>query len=383
VAPCFLVSAGEASGDRYAARLVESLRRHYADADFFGCAGPEMRRAGVRPVVLAESLSVLGIVEVIHHIPRIYGEFRKLTAAASQLRPRAAILTDSPDFHLPLARRLSRRGIPVFYLVAPQAWAWRQGRVRTLKRNVREVLCIFPFEEEFFRQRGVPATYIGHPLSRLVIARSSRGDFFTRHDIPEGRPLITLCPGSRRGEIARHLLPLAEAVRRIHSRHPSTFVLAAPAGTVERFGRGFFEDFCRATGTRLVEGDTWDAMAHADLTLAASGTVTIEGALLNAPMVTYYRVSPVTYWLGRPLVRVPFYSMVNLVAGRAVVPELIQEQMRPDALARQALHLLSDPGSLEAMRAGLRDVARALSTHHDPLEFAAGRIARALEEETC
>lgn len=374
-----LVSAGEASGDRYAARLVEALRRQIPEVDFFGCAGDEMRAAGVRAVVDASSLSVVGLVEVVRHIPRIYGEYRKMVAAAERERPVAAILTDSPDFHLRLAGQLRRRNIPVFYLVAPQLWAWREGRVRALRRNVRELHCIFPFEEEFFRSRGVPTYYIGHPLSRLVRASLSREQFHRKHRLPEDRPLITVCPGSREGEISRHLKPLAGALQQIAAGTAATFVLAAPGGA-ERFGDGFFDDFRRQTGSRLIVGETWDAMAHARLTLAASGTVTIEGALLGAPMVTYYRVAPLTWHLGRGLVRVPHYSMVNLVAGRAVVPELIQDEMRADSLAAAALGLLNEPGAMDRMRAGLRDVAEALSTENDPLESSATRIAASLRE---
>ena len=336
-----------------------------------------MREAGVRTIVDAGSLSVVGLVEVLHHIPRIYREYRKLLAAADRELPTAAILTDSPDFHLRLARQLRRRGIPVFYLVAPQAWAWREGRANTLRRNVKELHCIFPFEESFFRIRGVPAFYIGHPLSRVVRASLDRKQFFAKHRIPEDRPLITLCPGSRHGEIARHLPPLAGAIRRISSQRASTFLLAAPA-TAEQFGSELFSGFARETGARVILGETWNAMASADVTLAASGTVTIEGALLNAPMVTYYRVSPVTWGLGRTLVRVPYYSMVNLVAGRSIVPELIQKDMRPEKIAAAAIGLLDDSALRRQMLSGLREVSASLATPRDPLETSAARIAASI-----
>jgi len=183
-----LISAGESSGDRYAARLGDAIRSRLGEVDLFGCAGELMKAAGIRPVVEMASLAVVGIVEVIHHIPRIYGEYRKLLAEAERLKPVAAILTDSPDFHLRVARQLTRMNIPVFYLVAPQAWAWREGRVKQLRGNVKELYCIFPFEERFFRERGVRATYIGHPLSRLVRPASSRKDFFARHCIRRSVP---------------------------------------------------------------------------------------------------------------------------------------------------------------------------------------------------
>lgn len=376
-----LVSAGESSGDRYAAGVVEALRALGVDGEFFGCTGVEMRAAGVRTVVDAASLSVVGLVEVLHHIPRIYGEYRRLIAAAERERPDFAILTDSPDFHLRLARQLHRRGIPVFYLVAPQAWAWRAGRTKQIQRNVKELHCIFPFEERFFRDRGVDAHYIGHPLAGIVRPRYGRAEFFTKYGIPEGRPVIALCPGSRRGEVGRHLPALREAVGRIAAEQDCTFLLATPAGTAERFGAGFFDSICGDGRVRRIEGETWDVMGHADVTLAASGTVTIEAALLGAPLVTYYKVTAVSWALGRMLVDVPFYSMVNLVAERRIAAELIQDEMTGEALAREALALLRSPEKTARMKQDLSGVRRALEAGHDPFEESARRIVASIKKE--
>lgn len=376
-----LVSAGESSGDRYAAGVVQALRAMGVDGDYFGCTGVEMRAAGVRTVVDAASLSVVGLVEVLHHIPRIYGEYRKLLAAADRDRPDFAILTDSPDFHLRLAKQLHRRGIPVFYLVAPQAWAWREGRTRQIQRNVTELHCIFPFEEKFFRDRGVNAHYVGHPLAGVVRPRYSRTEFIARHELAGDRPVIALCPGSRQGEIGRHLPALQDAVARIASQQECTFLLATPAGTAERFGAGFFETICGDGRVHRIEGETWDVMAHADVTLAASGTVTIEAALLGAPLVTYYRVTAISWALGRMLVRVPFYSMVNLVAGRRIAAELIQDEMTGEALAREALVLLRSPEAVARMKQDLGEVRRALEAGHDPFEESARRIVASMNKE--
>ncbi len=376
-----LVSAGEPSGDRYAAGVVRALARLLPQADFFGCPGSEMRAAGVRAAADQSALSVVGLVEVLGHIPAIWREFRRLAAAARAERPAAALLTDSAAFHLRLAARLRALGIPVFHLVAPQAWAWREGRVRQLRRNVTELHCIFPFEEDFFRSRGVNAHYIGHPLARVVRPSQERNAFFSRHRIPAGRPLVTLCPGSRRGEIARHLPVLRGAVERISSARACTFLLAAPAGSEERFGHAFFEPICGAGDVRYCEGETWDAMAHADLTLAASGTVATEAALLGSPMVIFYRVHPLTWRIGRPFVRVPFFSIVNLVAGREIAPELIQHRCNPAALAAEALRLLASEEARRRMRAGLGRVRAALATLRDPYEVSAARIAAFLNRE--
>jgi lipid-A-disaccharide synthase len=342
-----------------------------------------MRSAGVEAVVDSESLAVVGLVEVLSHLPRIYGEFRKLVRAADERRPDLAILADSPDFHLRVARKLHKKGIPVIYLIAPQAWAWRRGRVRTLKETVRHLLCIFPFEESFFREYGVEATYIGHPLARMVRPSMSKPEFLARHGIPADRPLVALLPGSRVGEVRRHLEPVAAAVEKIRAQRPDcVFVAGAPPGFA-RFGCNeyFWERFSRQS-IQIVEGSTWDLIAHADLALAASGTVTIEAALLGTPMVTFYRVSPLSWALGRWLVRVPFLSMVNLVAGGGIVPELIQDDLKPERLAAEALQLLNDGASRERMCRDLNMVRERLSHSEDPMAAAAKVIERVLDKET-
>jgi lipid-A-disaccharide synthase len=352
-----LVSAGEASGDLYAALVVEELRRLEPNAEFFGCTGPRLRAAGVRTVVDAASLAVVGLLEVVHHIPRIYGEYRKLVAAAEKERPDLAILTDSPDFHLRVARKLHRQGVPVVYLVAPQVWAWRKGRLREMRRTLKHLLCIFPFEEEFFRREGVPATYIGHPLAGLVRPALTRDEFFKKHRLPAGRRIVVVLPGSRRGEAARHLPALAEAADRLYREHAVNILLPASVTT----GADFFRERLGDSPIRVIEGESWDAMAYADLALAASGTVTVEAALLGTPMVTFYKVTPVSWMAGKFLVKVPFYSMVNLIAGRPVVPELMQGQMSGESLARAANRLLSNSAAREEMKAGLASVKEKLS----------------------
>lgn len=375
--PKILASAGEASGDLYAAQLVEQLRRDLPDAEFFGCAGHRMRAAGVRPVVDAASLSVVGLLEVVAHVPRIYLEYRRLLAAARRERPDVAILTDSPDFHLPLARRLKKLGIPVVYLVAPQVWAWRKGRIRQIRRNTDRLLCIFPFEEDFFRRQRVRADYIGHPLARLVRPVFSKEELFQRHALPKDRPLIALLPGSRRGEVFRHLPALLDAVDRLRQRATLGFALALPTG-FSRDGGAAVRQRIGDLPVRVVEGETWDVIAHSELALAASGTVTVETALLGTPMVTFYKVASLSWLLGKLLVDVPHYCMVNLVAGRSIVPELMQNEVRGDRLAAEALRLLEDSGARERMRVELSEVAAKLSVGSDPMERAATIVKQLL-----
>jgi lipid-A-disaccharide synthase len=366
VSRTILISAGEASGDLYASLLTRELRRIWPDAEFFGCTGPRMRDAGVRTVVDAASLAVVGLLEVVAHIPRIYGEYRKLLGAARESRPDLAILTDSPDFHLRLARRLKAAGVPVVYLVAPQAWAWRKGRLPLMRRILDRLLCIFPFEEQFFCSHGIRATYIGHPLAGLVRPSLSKADFFKKHRLPLQRPLVTVLPGSRRGEAARHLPYLLDAVDRLYREQAASFILPASVTT----GADFFKQRIGSAPIHVLEGETWDAIGHADLALAASGTVTIEAALLGTPMVTFYRVTTPSWVLGRYLVNVPFYSMVNLVAERAVIPELIQDQMTGPRLAEEASRLLRDADSRDRMRRDLEEVAGRLTSAGDAMQKA-------------
>jgi lipid-A-disaccharide synthase len=367
-----LVSAGEASGDLYASLVVEELRRLMPGTDFFGCTGPRLRASGVRTIVNAASLAVVGLIEVVGHIPRIYGEYRKLLRAAREERPDLAILTDSPDFHLRVARQLHRQGIPVVYLVAPQAWAWRKGRVREMRRTIRKLLCIFPFEEEFFNRHGVSTTYIGHPLAGLVHPSLTRAEFFRKHRLAAERPLVSVLPGSRRGEAARHLPALVDAVDRIYREQAVNVVLPASVTT----GAAFFQERLGRSPIRVIEGESWDTLAHSDLALPASGTVTVEAALLGTPMITYYKVTGLSWLAGKFLVDIPFYSMVNLIAGRAVVPELMQSRMTGENLAREALRLLSSGRNRETMKAGLAEVKEKLAGRSG----APARAALAIQE---
>jgi lipid-A-disaccharide synthase len=378
-----LISAGEASGDLYASRVVEALKTRQPDAVFFGCAGPRMQAAGVRPIIDQRSIAVVGLVEVVAHIPRIWRQFRTLVRSIPAERPDVAVLTDAPDFHLRLAKKLKRAGVPVVYLIAPQAWAWREGRVRTLRSAVQRLLCIFPFEEKFFGSRGVPATYIGHPLARIVKPALSRDEFCAKVQIPVDARIVVLLPGSRHGEVERHTPDLFEAAERIrqniHGSGDVRFVVALPAGFHientsfwQRVGAASIQRF----SGQVIEGHTWDALAQAEVALAASGTVTIEAAMLSVPMVTFYRVNALSWLLGRWMVRAPFLSMVNLVAGRKIVPELIQHDMTPEAIAGEAIRLLQDPAERERMRVDLSEVARKLSSERDPMEIAAEWVER-------
>jgi len=377
VARKILISAGETSGDFYATGVIEALRRRRSDLDFFGCAQPRMLAAGVRPSMDAEKLGVVGLLEVVTHLPGIYQEFLKLIEAARVEKPDLAILTDSPDFNLRVARRLHDMGIPVIYLVAPQAWAWRQGRVKRMRRDLRQLLCIFPFEEKWFRDRGVPGRFIGHPMARHIRASQTREEFFSGMSLDPALQMVALLPGSRRGEITRHLPALVDAVRRIGLELPVQFVLGTPPSV----GHKFFDNHSLPETIHVIEGQTWELLAHCDVALAASGTVTMEAALLGAPTVSFYRVTGLSWLIGKYLVDVPFYTMVNLVAGRRVIPELIQENMTGEKLAVEVLRLLRSTAERDDMKKGLAEVASALRSDHDPFEEAARIVDEMLNEK--
>jgi len=372
-----LVSAGEASGDYYAAELVKHLRERWPDCHFFGCAGPKLRAAGVEPVVRTEDLAVVGLVEVIRHLPRIWLRYRRLVREAARRKPALAILTDSPDFHFRVAAGLKKSEIPVVYLIAPQVWAWRQGRVKSMRRIIDLLLCIFPFEEAFFRQRGVPVRYIGHPLASRVKPGVSREAFFKKHDIPLDRPLVAVLPGSRRSEAMRHIPELRKAADLLAQKGDASFLLPASSTC----GSAFFKGPLAGSRIRAIEGEAWETMAHCDVALAASGTVTVEAALLGAPMVTFYRVSDLSWAVGKLLVKSPFYTMVNLIAGRRIVPELMQSEMTGERIAENAERLLSDSKERAKMKAELESVALRLAQEADPMETAADEVVRVYERQ--
>lgn len=373
----FLISAGEQSGDMYAAGVVTQLSRRYPSAEFYGSAGPKLKAAGVTPVIDFAKLGVVGLAEVAGHLPTIYREYRKLIRFAQEHPPDAALLTDSPDFHLRLARHLKRLNVPVFYLVAPQVWAWRQGRVKIIRELVDKLFCLFPFEEPWFRNRGVDATYIGHPLASIVRRKFSRDEFFERHHLPGSARLLVLLPGSRAGEVRRHLPVLLQSVDELRQRFALSVVLATPPAFEARGTLAIFKERIQSLSIQIIENETWDCIGHAELALAASGTVTVEAAVLGTPMVTFYKVTPASWWAGRRLVKVPFLSMVNLIAERKIVPELIQQDMTPAKISAAAGELLASPDRADRMRAELTTVRLALTREGDPFERAADLIAEA------
>jgi len=371
-APQILLSAGEASGDMYAARLATALRER-TNATIFGMGGEQMRRAGVDVVTDYSEVSVLGITEILSHLPQLVRAMRKLVDIARARGPELAIVTDFPGFHLRLARKLKPLGVRNVYYICPQFWAWRPWRVRIVRRRFALALCIFPFEEKFFGDAGVPVRFIGHPLVGNVAPKLSRAEFFAKHGLNESPPLVTILPGSRGSELARHVSILREACVKIHNAMPVQFVVAAAPGRSESLKHSWPKELKLS----IVEGETYDTLAHANASIVSSGTATVEAALLDAPMVVVYRLTPLTALLAKPLVRTKHFAMVNLIAGREVIPELIQKDFTPDKVAEQTLRLLQNPAAVAAMRSDLAEVRRRLGPP-GAVERAADAIAALL-----
>ena len=350
------ISAGEASGDLYGSLLIRALGEKIAGARFYGCGGEKMRQAGCETLVDARDVTMVGIVEVIPGLPRVWRAFRRLVASFPARRPALAVLIDFPDFNLRLAKKLKRAGVEVVYFIAPQVWAWRKGRLQTLRRYVDRLLCIFPFEEKFFRDAGIQAEFVGHPLIGRVLPSLTAQAFRARYGISEALPLIAFLPGSRRREIQLNLPPMLETALALGAGFGFLIAVGSPEAaaavrSVLLDRPGMAERFT------VVEGHTYDAVAHAKVAVVASGTATVETALLGTPMVVVYRVTRASWILGRRLVDVPFYSMVNLVLGREVVRELIQDAFDPQAVAAEVLKLLSNGEARNAMFDGFRELA--------------------------
>jgi len=354
-----LLSAGEASGEMYAARLATALRAR-ADVEIFGMGGPQMRAAGVDVIIDYSEVSVVGITEILSHLPSLVRAMRRLVGEAERRRPALAILTDFPGFHLRLARKLKGRGIRNAYYICPQFWAWRPWRVRIVRRRFAQALCIFPFEEKFYGDAGVPVKFIGHPLVGEVRATRDRVALCAEARLAPAEPLVAVLPGSRSAELRQHLPVLREACRYIHAAVPRAqfVVAAAPGGNHHEHPErsALREGWDPQLQLRVLEGRTYDALAAVDAAIVSSGTATVEAALLDAPMVVVYRVTPLTAALAKPLVRTEFFSMVNLIAGRRVVPELIQSDFTADKVAGETIRLLQDANARRALRAGLAEV---------------------------
>jgi lipid-A-disaccharide synthase len=347
---CLLMVAGERSGDVYGAGLATALRARLGAVDIFGCGGEAMRQAGVETPVDAHEISVAGIFELVARLPRVYRAFRTLLREVARRRPQLAVLIDFPDFNLRLAKRLKRRNIPVVYFVSPQVWAWRAGRLKQIRAYVAKMLCIFDFEEAIYRKAGIPVEYVGHPLVDLVRPHLTREEFFAKARLDPGTLTVALLPGSRQQEVRYNLPSMLDAATRLALARQIQFVIPV-APTLDPLGleKILLERYVGRATVRTVVHATYDALQHAEVAVVASGTATLEAALRERPMVVVYRVSPLSWLVGKFLVDVPYYSMVNLLAGKPLVTELMQSDFTAPKLAAQVEYLLDHPEAREKM----------------------------------
>lgn len=396
--PTIFISAGEASGEHYGALLTAELGRQLRavglEPQFFGMGGERMVAAGLDRVVRAEDMAVMGLTEVVRHLPRIYGEFRRLKRSIRERRPQLAILIDFPEIHLRLAREFHRLGIPVLYFVSPQIWAWKKHRIKLVQQFVRRMAVIFPFEEQFYREHGVLADFVGHPLAELPLPGISREQFAQQNGLDPARTWVALLPGSRPHEIRDHLpeliesawqlaLPLANQQSYPLEKYEFIVPLAPTLTAAQRASvLALTEERAGGLAFRLVD-DARAALHHARAAVVASGTATVEAALIGNPFVVVYHVSPLTFAIARRLVTVEHVAMANLIAGHRLVPELIQHDFTAAKIVEQIKKLLPDGPARQSMMEELAELGHTLRTagRSEPAAGAIERVAAiALEE---
>jgi len=354
-----LIVATEASADLHAARVLDELRLLCPTVRAFGMGGAHLRASGLTSLRQAEEMSVMGVGEVLPKIPLILGILRELTAAAAARRPAVALLVDSPDFNLRLAKRLRALGVKVVYYVSPSVWAWRRRRVKTIARVVDRMLCILPFEESFYRGTGVSARFVGHPLAERPPPGPPAG-YRAALGLGAGRITIALLPGSRRSEVRRIFPPMLEAAERILARHPDAQFVVPVASTLTQETLAPYLARHRGLEVLLAPGQTEAAVGASDAALVKSGTSVLEAALMLRPMVAVYRLSWLTYLVGRLFVRLAHFTLVNILAGRALIPELLQRQATPARMAAEIERLLEDGAARAEQVRGLAEVRDAL-----------------------
>lgn len=370
-----LLSCGEASGDLYAGALTRSLRTLDPGLEIAGLGGPAFQAAGGRLIEDYRGLSVTGFAEIVKAVPRLRAAKAKLLAEAVRTRADALVVIDYFGFNGRLAKGARALGLPVIYYVSPQIWAWRSGRIKLIREVASRMLVIFPFEEQIYREAGVPVEFVGHPLVDLIGEAPPRAGWLSSHGLDPSAPVVAFLPGSRTAEVRRILPTLADAATRMRARIPEVQFVVARAPHLDG---GLFEPLQTLTRCALVEGQTDAVLSASDVVVTASGTATVQAALHDRPMVVVYRVSSIEYRIGRPLVKVDMFAMVNLIAGERIVPELIQDDFTPDAVAREALSMLTDAERSARVRQGLARVRTRLGGR-GASDRAAQAIVRTIE----
>jgi lipid-A-disaccharide synthase len=388
MAPTFFISAGEASGEHYGALLIDALKNQLASTEqtaqapqFFGMGGERMVAAGLQRIVRSEDMAVMGITEVVRHLPRIYREFRRLKQSVRDRRPDIAILIDFPDIHFKLAEEFHRLGVPVIFFVSPQLWAWKKHRIKLVRKYVSKMLVIFPFEEQFYRDRGVPAEFVGHPLAELPQPSITREKFAAENGLNPARTWIGLLPGSRPKEIRDNLPEMLKAARDLTPHNqPGAYEFLIPlAPTLNAPQRQQVRQIVAihyaGLAVHLVD-DARASLFHARASVVASGTATVEAALIGNPFVVVYRVSPLTYAIAKRVVTVPHVAMANLIADKRIVPELIQHDFTAANIVQHLSRLLPDGPDRESMKRELKAIRERLNARTAGRDRECGAIER-------
>ncbi|HLY59972.1 MAG TPA: lipid-A-disaccharide synthase [Terriglobia bacterium] len=376
--PNIFMVAGERSGDVYGGELAAALRARSGALRIFGCGGEAMRKAGVDTTVDLRDFALMGITEVIKHLPRARRTFNLLLEEVDRQKPALAVLIDSPSLNLRLAKALKRRKIRVVYFVSPQIWAWKKWRIHHLKTRIDKMLCIFDFEEAIYKKAGIPVEFVGNPLVDLVRPRLSRAAFLELTGLEAETPTVAILPGSREREVLFNLPTLLDAASRMALTRKIQFVIPVARSLDPAWLESRLRDYyVGRAALRTVTEATHDVLYYSDVAAVASGTATVEAALCERPMVVVYRVSPITYLLGKYMVDVPFYSMVNLLAGKGIVKELIQNDFTAQAVAAQLEYLLDHPEARNEMVQGFRALKPRLGSG-EAIQKAADAVMREL-----
>jgi len=373
-APCIALVAGEASGDLIGGGIITAIRRRLPDACFVGIGGPRMVAAGLDSWIPQEKLAVHGLVEVLAHLRELFAIRGELVRRLIDLRPKLFVGIDSPDFNLGLERKLKRAGITTAHVVSPTIWAWRSGRIRTIRAAVDHMLVLFPFEEPIYRAAGIPATFIGHPLADEIPANVDRAAAREDLRLPQNAPVIAVLPGSRRSEIERMGPTFIHTARQVLARVPEARFLVplVTRETRDLFEGVLYREQARDLPLSLLFGHAQEALAASDVALATSGTVTLEAALVGRPMVIAYRVAPLSYQIARRLIHVEHMGLPNILVGESVVPEFVQDAATPENLSQALANLLQDEPVRAAVQGRFAELHGVL--RRDAAETAAGAL---------
>lgn len=368
-----LIVAGENSGEKYGADLVHQFKRLQSSFSFFGIGGKHMEKEGVHLIFPVEALSIVGGIEVISHLPRVRNIFNRIKKEIKRQKPIVSVLIDSPDFNLRLAKKLKKLSIPVFYYISPTVWAWRKRRLRSIKKTIERMMLIFPFEEKIYNEHKIPALYVGHPLKEKLKVSLSKEEFLRKYGFDPEKKLIALLPGSRKSELKYHMPVLLEAVKKIRKGYPAQFVLIL----AESLDKNILSDFIppHFNELKVITENSYEAIASSELALSACGTANLEAALLKTPVISFYRISPLTYHIGVRFITIKNYSIVNILSGKRIIAELIQKDFSPENIFQEAKKILDSEGVRSEMIEEFRKIKQILGD-----EIASKNAAQELEK---